>query len=115
MFPGYQVHAITNGVHPLTWAAASFREIFNVRIPGWHHEPELLIRAECCISDDEIINAHLEAKKQLIDQVYDLTGVRLALNLPIISFARRMTAYKRPDMLFSDIERLKEKIMRKKV
>ncbi len=108
MFPGYQVHAITNGVHPLTWAAASFREIFNVRIPGWHHEPELLIRAECCISDDEIINAHLEAKKQLIDQVYDLTGVRLALNLPIISFARRMTAYKRPDMLFSDIERLKE-------
>lgn len=108
MFPGYQVHAITNGVHPLTWAAASFREIFNVRIPGWHHEPELLIRAECCISDDEIRNAHLEAKKQLIDQIYDLTGIRLALNLPIISFARRMTAYKRPDMLFSDIERLKE-------
>ena len=108
MFPGYQVHAITNGVHPLTWAAASFREIFNVRIPGWHHEPELLIRAECCISDDEIRDAHLEAKKQLIDQVYDLTGIRLALNIPIISFARRMTAYKRPDMLFSDIERLKE-------
>ena len=25
MFPGYQVHAITNGVHPFTWVAESFR------------------------------------------------------------------------------------------
>jgi starch phosphorylase len=28
-------------------------------------------------------------------------------HIPIIGFARRMTAYKRPDLLFSDIERLK--------
>ncbi len=108
MFPGYQVHAITNGVHPLTWAAESFRELYNSKIPGWHHEPELLIRAECCISDEDIKIAHLKAKKKLIEQVYDLTGVRLELDIPIIAFARRMTAYKRPDMLFSDIQRLKE-------
>lgn len=108
MFPGYKVHAITNGIHPFTWAAESFRDLYNTHIPGWHHEPELLIRAECCIPDEEIIQAHQKAKKKLIDQVYDLTGVRFDLKIPILSFARRMTAYKRPDMLFSDIERLKK-------
>lgn len=108
MFPGYKVHAITNGIHPFTWAAESFRDLYNTHIPGWHHEPELLIRAECCIPDEEIIQAHQKAKKKLIDQVYDLTGVRFDLKIPILSFARRMTAYKRPDMLFSDLERLKK-------
>jgi starch phosphorylase len=108
MFPGYKVHAITNGIHPFTWAAESFRDLYNTHIPGWHHEPELLIRAECCIPDEEIIQAHQKAKKKLIDQIYDLTGVRFDLKIPILSFARRMTAYKRPDMLFSDLERLKK-------
>ncbi|MDZ4261109.1 MAG: alpha-glucan family phosphorylase, partial [Pseudomonadota bacterium] len=27
MFPGYRVHAITNGVHPFTWTAESFRQL----------------------------------------------------------------------------------------
>jgi starch phosphorylase len=108
MFPGYQVHAITNGVHPLTWAADSFRELYNTHIPGWHHEPELLIRAECCISDEAVWHAHQQAKTALIEQIFDLTGVRFDLKIPILSFARRMTAYKRPDMLFADMERLKQ-------
>jgi len=107
MFPGYQVHAITNGVHPFTWAAESFRELYTEHIPGWHHEPELLTRAECCISDEAIRVAHQQAKIKLIEQIVDLTGVKFDLNIPILAFARRMTAYKRPDMLFSDIERLK--------
>lgn len=108
MFPGYQVHTITNGVHPLTWASDGFKKLYNSHISGWHHEPELLIRAECCISDDEIWSAHQQAKASLIRLAYDLTGISLDINIPILAFARRMTAYKRPDMLFSDIERLKQ-------
>jgi starch phosphorylase len=107
MFPGYQVHAITNGVHPLTWTSDSFRELYNTHIPGWHHEPELLIRAECCISDEAVWQAHQQAKTTLLEEVFDLSGIRFDLKIPILSFARRMTAYKRPDMLFADIERLK--------
>lgn len=108
MFPGYQVHAITNGVHPLTWASDGFIKLYNSYISGWHHEPELLIRAECCIPDDKIWEAHQQAKEALIKQVSDITGVHLDINIPIFAFARRMTAYKRPDMLFSDLERLKQ-------
>ncbi len=47
MFPGYRVHAITNGVHPFTWVAESFRGLYDHYLPGWCHEPELMVRADC--------------------------------------------------------------------
>lgn len=108
MFPGYKVHAITNGIHPFTWTNENFVPLYDKYIPGWCHEPELLTRVECCISDKEIWQAHQEAKNGLISEVLTLTGLRLDEHTPILSFARRMTAYKRPDMLFTDIKRLQE-------
>ena len=106
MFPGYRVHAITNGVHPFTWASAGFRKLYDQYLPGWCHEPQLLIRADCCISDEAIWQAHQQAKQTLIDKVEELTGVTLQADIPILGFARRMTAYKRPDLMFSDLGRL---------
>jgi starch phosphorylase len=107
MFPGYRVHAVTNGVHPFTWAAPSFRGLYDQHLPGWCHEPELLVRADCCITDAGVRDAHQQAKEALIDRVRSLTSVGLQPKLPILGFARRMTAYKRPDLLFADLERLK--------
>ena len=107
MFPGYQVHAVTNGVHPFTWTAESFRKLYDRYLPSWCHEPELLVRAECCISDAAVWEAHVQAKQELIEKVHALTGVSLQPKIPILGFARRMTAYKRPHLLFSDLERLK--------
>jgi len=107
LFPGYHVRAVTNGVHPFTWASPPFRELFNSHFPGWCHESEILVRAECCIPDAAIWEAHAQARQGLIDKVCDLTGVALKAELPILGFARRMTAYKRADLLFTDIERLK--------
>ena len=106
MFPGYRVRAITNGVHPLTWTCASFRALYNRHLPRWCHEPELLVRAEL-IADGEIWQAHREAKQALIERVKAATGRALDPELPILGFARRMTAYKRPDLLFSDLDRLR--------
>lgn len=108
MFPGYHVHAVTNGAHPFQWASVPFKALYNRHLPGWCHQPELLMRAECCLSDEEVWEAHLEAKQVLIDKVKDCCGLELSLDLPIFGFARRMTAYKRPDLLFSDMDRLKE-------
>lgn len=107
MFPGHRVHAVTNGIHSYTWAAEPFKRLYDLHVPGWHHEPELLVRADCCISDTEIIDAHLECKKQLIAAVWNATGVELTPEQPIIGFSRRMTAYKRPDLIFSDLARLR--------
>lgn len=107
LFPGYRVHAITNGVHPFTWTAPSFVRLYDQALPGWCHEPELLVRAECCIPDDAIWAAHEESKRHLIDMVKTLTDVRMDPDVATIGFARRMTGYKRPDLLFSDLGRLR--------
>ncbi|MDE2117985.1 MAG: alpha-glucan family phosphorylase [Betaproteobacteria bacterium] len=107
MFPGYKVHAITNGVHPYTWAAEGFRQLYDHYLPGWCHEPLLLMRADCCIPETAIWEAHVQAKQHLIEKVQALTGVSLKPDVPIFGFARRMTAYKRPDLLFTDLERLR--------
>jgi starch phosphorylase len=106
MFPGYSVRAITNGVHPFTWTAPSLAKLYDRHLPGWGHEPELLVRADQ-IPDDAIRQAHVEAKLVLIDTIKERTGVTLHPKVPILGFARRMTGYKRPDLLFSDLERLK--------
>ena len=107
MYPGYQVHAITNGVHPFQWTSDSFMHVYDTHLPGWCHEPELLVRADCCISDEIISDAHQQSKQQLIELVKKLSGITLDPQVAVFGFARRMTAYKRPDLLFSDIDRLK--------
>jgi len=44
MFPGYQINAITNGVHSYTWTSDSFKQIFDKYLPGWANEPEIFVR-----------------------------------------------------------------------
>lgn len=107
MFPGYEVNAITNGVHPWTWTCESFRRLFDRRLPRWCHEPELLARADL-LPDEEIRGAHAAAKQALGAEMVR-RGVRMVdPALPWIGFARRMTQYKRPDLLFSDLDRLRQ-------
>jgi len=106
LYPGYRLHAITNGVYPGTWTHASFRKLFDQYIHDWRHEPELLVRADQ-IPAEEIWSAHQQAKTELINTVYERTRVRLDPELPIIGFSRRMTTYKRPDLLFSNLDRLR--------
>ena len=106
MFPGYAVHAITNGVHAATWTAAPFADLYDKYLPRWRHEPETLVRAECCLAPDAIWQAHQRAKADLLTEIAKM-GLNLDPALPILCFARRMTAYKRPDLLFADLERLR--------
>ncbi|MGA7181632.1 MAG: alpha-glucan family phosphorylase [Thiobacillaceae bacterium] len=106
MFPGYAVHAVTNGVHASTWTSLHVAVMYDHYVPGWCHEPELLSRADR-IPDDKLWAAHQEAKQDLVDKVRELTGVVLNPDEPILGFARRMTAYKRADLLFTDVARLK--------
>lgn len=105
MYPGYQVRAITNGVHAYTWTAPALRALYDRHVAGWCHEPELLNRA-AGIPDGELRAAHLEAKHALIARVRQLSGIELSVSAPIVGFARRMTAYKRPELLFTDPARL---------
>ena len=106
MFPGYTVHAITNGVHPWTWASDAHRRLFDQHVPHWCHEPELLLHAER-IPAGELLAAHREAKHALIGLLSRTGGRALDPQRFTIGFARRMTDYKRPSLLFSDLARLR--------
>ncbi len=105
MFPGYEIHAITNGVHSYTWTSEPFKRLFNKHFPGWANEPAMLVRVER-IPPEDLWEAHMTAKRQLIDYVNRETNAGLNLDTFTIGFARRATAYKRADLLFKDIKRL---------
>ncbi len=106
MFPGYRIRAVTNGVHLPTWAHWTFRDLYSKHFPSWGHEPEILVQADQ-IPDDAVWNAHMTAKRELVDFVHKKTGVFMNADKPIIGYARRMTSYKRPELLFTDIEALR--------
>ena len=106
MFPGYRVHAITNGIHAARWAYPAIAQLFTDMIPNWTDEPELLFHADH-LPDEAVWNAKQMAKSDLIDYVTEVSGVALKQDVPIIGYARRMTAYKRPSLILDDLARLR--------
>jgi len=105
MFPGYAIDSITNGVHTSTWVSEPFQRVFDKYLPGWRSDPYSL-RGAFGIDKAEIWTAHMEAKKKLIDFVNNRYNVGMNYDHFTIGFARRQTAYKRPELLISDVQRL---------
>jgi starch phosphorylase len=106
MFAGYTIDAITNGVHATTWVSKPFKDLFDQYIPFWRQD-NFSLRYVLNISREEIWNAHMQSKRQLLDYVSRETGLVLDENVFTIGFARRATTYKRIDLIFQDLERLK--------
>jgi starch phosphorylase len=107
MFPGYRIHAVTNGVHVGTWTHPAFARLYDANLPQWQHEPEVLVRA-LQLAEDAVWECHRTAKQDLVVRVQQITGIALDPNAIVIGFARRMTGYKRPLLLFEDLDRLTE-------
>ncbi|PIN70044.1 alpha-glucan phosphorylase, partial [Candidatus Woesearchaeota archaeon CG11_big_fil_rev_8_21_14_0_20_43_8] len=110
VFKGMDIHHITNGIHGRTWTSKSFQKLFDQYLPGWDLDPDRLACAQE-IPDDEILSAHAQEKKRLIDYVNGSLAKQGSIpnfkdDLLTIGFARRATAYKRADLIFSDLERL---------
>ena len=66
-----------------------------------------MLRYTLNIPPKEIWNAHQQAKCQLLDRVNRETETVMDADVLTLGFARRVTSYKRADLLFHDIERLK--------
>ena len=106
MFPAYDISAITNGVHAITWTSPAFSELFDSFIPGWRTDNNYL-RYAISIPIPSIQKAHAEAKSDLFDEITKSFGVQLDPKLLTLGFARRASTYKRADLLFQDPERLR--------
>jgi starch phosphorylase len=106
MFSEYQIDAITNGVHAATWTSNPFQKLYDRYIPGWR-EDNFSLRYALNIPGEEVWQAHMEAKKELVSYVNRHTNTGMDIDLLTIGFARRATAYKRWDLLFTNLDRLK--------
>jgi len=106
MFAGHTIDAITNGVHAATWISHPFQELYDRYIPDWR-EDNFSLRYALSIPKEEIWEAHQKVKGELIQYVNRTTDAGMDGDILTIGFARRATPYKRGDLLFQDIERLR--------
>ena len=105
MFAQYKIDSITNGVHVGTWATPPMQALLDRHIQGWR-EDNASLRYALGIAKAELWEAHTLAKQQLVHAVNEATGAALDATVFTIGFARRATAWKRPDLLFRDVAKL---------
>lgn len=121
------IASVTNGVHPPTWIAPPFQDLFRQHIGGeWASlvcRPDEWRAAVASIPDDAVWYAHVTLKNLLIAFVRERTRVKETGDVDTIhehedtrrlcspdcltiGFARRVAAYKRWDLILADIDRL---------
>lgn len=108
MFVNEHIDYITNGVHLARWASPEMQALLDTHIPGWEEKPELLSMHCRAIPDEQLRAVHLSAKKRLIDEVNKHASVPFDTDTLTIAGARRVVSYKRPELLYTNLERLKE-------
>jgi glycogen phosphorylase len=107
MFTGYKIDDITNGVHGATWISLPFQDLFDHYVPGWRQD-NFSLRYALSIPRREVWKAHAFTKTLLLQLVREKTGVEMTVDAFTIGFARRAATYKRADLLFTDVDRLRK-------
>lgn len=111
-FPKYKqaIKYVTNGVHPHTWISQKFMVLFEKYssvLGDIKPNPYVLVRVKELRQNSQFRNdlwlAH-QANKSEICTLLEKWGVDK--NVFTICWARRVAAYKRPSMIFSDAQRL---------
>ena len=106
MFGSTHIAPITNGVHHITWTSPQMTGLFDVHLPGWREDPSQLGYAGS-LPDDALLEARQANRRMLRELVRVSTGVELEEHRLTIGFARRFATYKRANLVFSDLERLR--------
>ena len=118
---------ITNGVHVPTWVAPEMDKLFQQHLAtDWverHDDPELWARV-ADIPDEELWKVRHKLKLKLVSFILELAqrgwssrtveaqqvvamGALLHPEVLTIGFVRRFAGYKRPALIFDDLDRLK--------
>ncbi len=125
---GVPIGHITNGVHVVSWLAPQMQQLFERRLgTDWAQrlgDPRGL-EAIGSVEDGELWETHQTLKARLLDFVRRRTVVHaerrgeapavvaqlkraLSLDTLTIGFARRFATYKRANLVFQELEQLKE-------
>lgn len=102
----HNIQPITNGVHHITWTSPVMASLFDKYLADWRIQPESISNAETLPTKD-LMDARSNARRQLHDYVQSTTGVELFSDRLTIGFARRFATYKRANLVFKDLERLR--------
>lgn len=110
LWPQYKFQSITNGVHLPAWVAPEWQELWEERMPDWKNKTTnyRIWKSLRNIPNEIFWETHQLLKQRLLDEVYARTGIRLEDQTLTVVWARRFATYKRPDLIFADIERLKK-------
>jgi len=106
MFPDHTIDSITNGVHTRTWVQPHLKELFDRYAKDWFWDPTSLRFAKL-IPHDELWNAHMQHKTDLINFVNETCKTNMSPDTFTIGYARRATPYKRLTLMFSDLDWLR--------
>jgi starch phosphorylase len=106
MYPGYEIHSITNGVHAANWASEPLAALYDREMPEWRVDNNYL-RHALDVPLDHVLEAHAQAKRELMAAVQTRAGVKLDPAVMTIGFARRAATYKRADFVFSDLDMIR--------
>ncbi|MFD0696004.1 alpha-glucan family phosphorylase [Paenibacillus sp. GCM10027628] len=124
------IDSITNGVHLDTWIAPAWKELLDRFLPGtWKQEQANKDQWQTVkvIPDDSVWKVHMQLKEDMIrfarrnlaeqrrrngESEERIEEVRHYLNPKAltIGFARRFATYKRANLIFNDLHRLKKLI-----
>jgi len=107
MFPQFKIDSITNGVRAASWTSKPFQDLFDRHLPGWREDNTALRQARK-IPTEEIWTAHSQAKQQLMETIQRTGYQGMDAQCLTLGFARRAASYKRADLIFYDLERLKK-------
>ena len=119
LFPGFKFDFVTNGVYHRNWTAPTMQNLFDKYLPGWLEDPGLLSQAPQKIPDADLWNHHIDAKTKLVhivnrhltsisslnEKEHPLKSELFDTDTLTVSLARRPVAYKRPLLLYRDLER----------
>ncbi len=122
------IYSVTNGIHVPTWIEPKMQLLFNKYLgPQWledHDNPHIWELVDE-IPDEELWQTHYWLKLKLLNVLREKSRQRWCLDqispsvlmtggalldpsVLTIGFARRFATYKRADLIFADMERLKQ-------
>lgn len=118
---------VTNGVHALTWMSAQIKRLLEAQIgPNWDErwaEPNMWEQL-LALDDAALWQLHINRKSTLLDFIRESararwrdrrieplhlvgSGTLLSAGALTIGFARRFATYKRADLVFRDVDRIR--------
>jgi starch phosphorylase len=104
-WPGFQVQAVTNGVHVPTWTGPKIQRLLDEFVSDWRGDEPNWDGIEL-IPSLRLGEARDEQRRLMVEHISGLTGHRLDADALTLVWARRFAEYKRAWLVGANLSRL---------